>query len=129
MYTWGKGQVPLLWTFTIGATAPFIERKKPKMPQGKNGKSDTNDEKPLSVAELVGFEKEARGEWYAHFGGGAPVKPYTTEQSASLRKLEKAKQALIAATGASNFKDAALKADYKPVYAPRTRKEKVETKA
>ena len=98
------------------------------MPQGKNGKSDTND-KPLSVAELVGFEKEARGEWYAHFGGSAPVKPYSDEAKASGRKHEKAKQALIAATGAVNFKDAAAKADYKPVYAPRTRKAKVEAKA
>ena len=99
------------------------------MPQGKNGKSDTNDEKPLSVAELVGFEKEARSEWYAHFGGGAPVKPYSDEAKVSGRKHEKAKQVLSAATGAVNFKDAAQKADYKPVYAPRTRKEKVGAKA
>ena len=99
------------------------------MVQAKNGKNDAKNDKPLSVNELVKLEKEARSEWYAHFGGGAPVKPYTPEQTVSLRKLEKAKTALVAATGASNFKDAAQKADYKPVYAPRTRKVKVETKA
>ncbi len=91
-----------------------------------NGKKE---EKALTIPQLVEVEKTARAEWYAHFGGGAPTKPYSDEANTSLRTLEKAKAALIAATGASNFKEAATAADYKPQYAPRTRKPKVEAKA
>ena len=64
---------------------------------------------------------DARTAWYGHFTGGAPKKPYTKEASASLRALEKAKTALVAATGTANFKEAAAKLKYNPQYAPRTR--------
>ncbi len=84
----------------------------------KPAKAET---KPPSVDTLLKQEKAARAEWYGHFDG-APVKPYSPEQSASLRKLEKAKTALVAATGTSNFKDAAKKLNYSPKYAPRTKK-------
>lgn len=88
-----------------------------------NGKTDgAKAEKPLSVEQLLKVEKEARAAWYAHFKGSAPVKPYSTEASASLRTLEKAKSALVAATGEPNFKAAAKKIGYSPQYAPRTRK-------
>ncbi len=90
------------------------------MAQAKKGNG--KEEKPLSKEQLLKAEQEARAEWYSHFGGGAPVKPYTPEMSASLRKLEKAKAALVAATGQSNFKDAAKELNYSPKYAPRTKK-------
>lgn len=86
---------------------------------GSNGAG--TDEKPKSVQELLKSEVDARKAWYAHFGGGAPQKPYTKEASASLRALEKAKSALIAATGTGNFKEAATKLKYSPQYAPRSR--------
>ena len=79
-------------------------------------------EKPKSVQELLKSEVEARKAWYAHFSGGAPQKPYSKEASASLRALEKAKSALVAATGTGNFKEAAASLKYSPQYAPRTRK-------
>ncbi len=80
------------------------------------------DEKPKSVQELLKSEVDARKAWYAHFGGGAPKKPYSKEASGSLRDLEKAKSALVAATGTENFKEAARKLNYNPQYAPRSRK-------
>ena len=79
-------------------------------------------ESPKSVQELLKSEVDARKAWYAHFSGGAPQKPYSKEASASLRALEKAKSALVAATGTGNFKEAATKLNYSPQYAPRSRK-------
>lgn len=86
-----------------------------------NGKAETKEATP-SVPQLLKAEQEARKEWYGHFNGGAPKKPFSKEASASLRKLEKAKAALVAAVpGASNFKEAAKELNYSPLYAPRTR--------
>ena len=88
----------------------------------KNGtKTEGKTEQPKSVQTLLKDEVDARKAWYGHFNGGAPQKPYTKEASASLRALEKAKSALVAATGTGNFKEAAAKLKYSPQYAPRTR--------
>ncbi len=76
-----------------------------------------------STAILLKDEQGARKAWYAHFKGAAPKKPYSKEASASLRALEKAKSALVASVdGATSFKEAAAKLNYKPEYAPRTAK-------
>ncbi len=76
-----------------------------------------------STAVLLKEEQVARKEWYAHFKGSAPKKPYSTEASASLRALEKAKSALVASvSGATSFKEAAAKLNYKPEYASRAAK-------
>ena len=83
-----------------------------------NGKT----EQTKSTQTLLKEEVDARKAWYAHFSGGAPQKPYSSEASASLRALEKAKSALVAATGTANFKEAATKLKYSPQYAPRSRK-------
>ncbi len=84
-------------------------------------KVDGKEEKPKTTPELLKSEQDARKAWYALFDG-APVKPYNKDQSAALRSLEKAKSALVAATGKGNFREAAASLDYKPQYAPRTRK-------
>ena len=89
------------------------------MPAKTNG---ATAEKPLTQDQLLKAEKTARAAWYASFKDGRPVKPYSKDQSAALRTLEKAKSALVASVaGAANFKEAAAKLDYKPQYAPRTR--------
>ncbi len=74
-----------------------------------------NTVKALHINEI-----KARAVWYATHKGGRPRKPYTPTQRAALRGLEKAKAALVATTGAVNFKAAALKLNYTPLYAPRT---------
>ncbi len=94
----------------------------------KNGKTEGKTEPAKSVPTLLKDEVDARKAWYAHFGGGAPKKPYSKEASASLRALEKAKTALVAATGTANFKEAATKLKYSPQYAPRTRTAVAEKK-
>lgn len=73
------------------------------------------------VKKLLKAEQTARGAWYATHTGGTPKRPFTPVQRAALRTLEKAKAALVAATGAANFKDAARALNYSPVYAPRKR--------
>lgn len=88
-----------------------------------NGQAKPEKKGPApSTATLLKEEQGARKAWYAHFKGGAPKKPYSPEARASLRALEKAKAALVAATGTANFKDAARSLKYTPQYAPRTRK-------
>ncbi len=80
--------------------------------------------KPNStVQKLHAVEIKARAAWYATHKGGRPRKPYTPTQRAALRSLEKAKAALVATVGADNFKAAALKLDYTPLYAPRTQQQ------
>ena len=97
-----------------------MTEKKTKTKATSNGAG--TDESPKSIQELLKTEQDTRKAWYAHFSGGAPQKPYSKEASASLRALEKAKTALIAATGTANFKEAAAKLKYSPQYAPRSRK-------
>ncbi len=80
------------------------------------------EEKVLTQDQLLKAEKTARNNWYSSFKDGRPVKPYSKDQSAALRALEKAKSALVASvSGAANFKEAVAKLEYKPQYAPRTR--------
>ncbi len=94
------------------------------MAQTKNTgtKSESKEEKPKSIDQLLKEEVEARKEWYAHWGGGSPEKPLNQEQQASSRKHEKSKSALVAATGSTNYREAVKSLNHSPVYATRTAK-------
>ncbi len=76
-----------------------------------------------TVKQLHLDEVKARKVWYATHKGGRPRKPYSPTQRAALRNLEKCKAVLVAATGAANFKAAAVKLNYTPLYAPRTQQQ------
>ena len=97
------------------ATKPKISRN------GKvSGRASVARVRSKAVAKLLKDERAARREWYGHFNGGPPRKPYSKEARVSLNKLERAKTLLVKATRAPNFKDAARKLNYSPQYARRT---------